>query len=143
MRRTIWALLVVGLCGVGWFVAEPTLARVRGSPYSGQYIGPIPGTSSIWPITINGKGKVSSDVESQPQPPMALTWGSIRGDVDKDGLMHCTGVEFIRTSEGGFQSVAIDFKANVIVNEFGAIVGETGTGDALSWPQFATVSNKR
>jgi hypothetical protein len=143
MRRTISVLVVVGLCAVGWYVAEPTLARVRGNPYKGQFIGPIPGTLSIWPITISGKGLISSEVAQQPQPQLTLTWGSVDGSVDAAGLMRCTGVEFVRTAEGGLETTVIDLKANVILNAFGAVEGETGTGDPLKWQVLRVATGRK
>jgi len=143
MNRAITSLVVVGLCAVGYVGVGPALAAVRGSPYSGKFVGRIPGSDIVWPITIDTKGVVSAEVsqrlaQSLPTP----NWGSFSGGVDGDGLLHCTGVQFVQNSAGGFVSFVVDFQANVTLSASGSILGQARTGDPLSWEAVRVTTKK-
>jgi hypothetical protein len=145
MNKAISSLLVVGLCAAGFAAAAPTRAAVivKGSPYSGKFLGPIPGTVTRWPITINGKGNVSADVQHKVSAPvLTLSWGSVSGDADADGLLRLTGVEFVRNAGGGIDTNVIDFKANVILTQLGGIVGVSGSGEEFVWLEHTTTTKK-
>jgi hypothetical protein len=145
MNKAISSLLVVGLCAAGFAAARPAPAAiiVKGSPFSGKFLGPIPGTVTRWPITITGKGDVSAEVrEKVSLPVLTVTWGSVSGDVDADGLLRLTGVEFVRNSGGGIDSTVIDFKANVVLTDLGGIVGVSGSGEEFVWLEHTTTTKK-
>jgi len=144
MNRAISSVLVAGLCVAGYTAVEPTVAAaVRGSPYSGKFVGRIPGSDIVWPITIDTKGAVSAVVtqrlaQSLPTP----MWGSFSGTVDSGGLLHCTGIQFVQNTAGGFVSFVLDVQANVTLSASGSIVGDTTTGDTLAWSAVRVTTSK-
>jgi len=143
MNRAMSSLLVVGVCAVGYACVEPALAAVRGSPYSGKFVGRIPGSDIVWPIAIDTKGVVFAEVtQRQAQSLPTPMWGSFSGTVDSAGLLRCTGVQFVQNTAGGFVSFVLDFEANVTLSASGSILGQARTGDTLSWEAVRVTTRK-